>query len=411
MASLDEELLVSVAEVINRIVGGLLRNSVHYLQPILSSAPHSISRVLDRLKIRPDHSVDFHQPTLPTPGSFVPIEDHHLLKDDFAEFLAGEYVGFELSDDEPTGEPTILYATIIEQVTEPSSYDERSGALFTQRYRMNVGEEHKPIVAYATDLYKFHRVDGFVSRNTSVNSGGPSTPRTPGDAPKVSTDATESPRRTSSGGDPAGKSGSGERSSRHDDVFDAGMPTGRGTNGYSASTTEAASSRSGRRSDVGAPASTRADDDHEGNGEEDDGYRSKYFREGDEQAQEAEQQQHANGYHGRQEPPTQEQPVHEQEEQRPQPPDAGADDENATLDEIMNDVSDKLDEAWRLPEKQRKKIIKRLLLKWHPDKNIGSEKLATVVMQHIQSEIERLVQVCSLRACRLASDPSFPRFS
>ena len=33
--TLNEELLVSVAEVVNRIVGGLLRNSVHYLQPIL----------------------------------------------------------------------------------------------------------------------------------------------------------------------------------------------------------------------------------------------------------------------------------------------------------------------------------------------------------------------------------------
>ena len=394
MASLNEELLVSVAEVVNRIVGGLLRNSVHYLQPILSSPPHSISRVLDRLKIRPDHSVDFHQPTLPTPGSFVPIEDHHLLKDDFAEFSDGEYVGFELSDDEPTGEPTILYATIIEQVTEPSSYDERGGALFTQRYRMNVGEEHKPIVAYATDLYKFHRVDGFVSRNTSVNSGGPSTPRTPGDAPKV--DTAGSQNRTSSGADTAGKSGS-ERNSRHDDVFDAGIPTRTSSNGYNAPTTEPASSRSERRSDVDGPASTRTDNDYDNNGQEEayDGYRSKYFREGEEQAQ-TEQEQHANGFHARQEPPTQEQPTQEQDEQRPQPPDAGADDKDATLDDIMNDVSDKLDEAWRLPEKQRKKIIKRLLLKWHPDKNIGSEKLATVVMQHIQSEIERLVQVCSL---------------
>ena len=33
--TLNEEQLVSVAEVVNRIVGGLLRNSVHYLQPIL----------------------------------------------------------------------------------------------------------------------------------------------------------------------------------------------------------------------------------------------------------------------------------------------------------------------------------------------------------------------------------------
>ena len=36
-----------------------------------SCAPHSISKVLDRLKIRPDHSVDFRAPTLPTPGKHL----------------------------------------------------------------------------------------------------------------------------------------------------------------------------------------------------------------------------------------------------------------------------------------------------------------------------------------------------
>jgi hypothetical protein len=57
---------------------------------------------------------------------------------------------------------------------------------------------------------------------------------------------------------------------------------------------------------------------------------------------------------------------------------------------ILDDISDNLEEAWKLSEGQRKKIIKRLLLKWHPDKNIGQEEIATVVTQHIQSEIERL---------------------
>jgi len=58
--------------------------------------------------------------------------------------------------------------------------------------------------------------------------------------------------------------------------------------------------------------------------------------------------------------------------------------------QVMNDVSDQLEEAWKLPEAQRKKIIKRLLLKWHPDKNIGNEEFATIIIQHIQAEIERL---------------------
>jgi len=63
------------------------------------------------------------------------------------------------------------------------------------------------------------------------------------------------------------------------------------------------------------------------------------------------------------------------------------------LDEVektMEEVSDTLEEAWKMPEAQRKKIFKRLLLRWHPDKNIGQEAFATVITQHIQAELERL---------------------
>jgi len=65
--------------------------------------PHSIPKILDRLKIRPDHHHGVEQPTLPTSGTLIPIEDHHLLKDDFEEFETGEYVGFEIDDDESGG--------------------------------------------------------------------------------------------------------------------------------------------------------------------------------------------------------------------------------------------------------------------------------------------------------------------
>ena len=60
----------------------------------------------------------------------------------------------------------------------------------------------------------------------------------------------------------------------------------------------------------------------------------------------------------------------------------------------MLDVSDTLEEAWRLPENQRRKIIKRVLLKWHPDKNIGNEEFATIIMQHIQVGVSRSVSHC-----------------
>jgi len=43
---------VSVAEVINQLTGGLLKNSVHYIQPILACAPHSIMKVLIHLVYR-----------------------------------------------------------------------------------------------------------------------------------------------------------------------------------------------------------------------------------------------------------------------------------------------------------------------------------------------------------------------
>ena len=61
-----------------------------------------------------------------------------------------------------------------------------------------------------------------------------------------------------------------------------------------------------------------------------------------------------------------------------------------TTEKVMEEVSDTLEEAWQLPEAQRKKIIKRLMLKWHPDKNIGNEAFATIITQHVQAELERL---------------------
>lgn len=43
-----------------------------------------------------------------------------------------------------------------------------SDVIFTQKYNINVGDDHKIITAVSTDIYKFHRVDGFRSRNASM---------------------------------------------------------------------------------------------------------------------------------------------------------------------------------------------------------------------------------------------------
>ncbi|KAK3735703.1 hypothetical protein QZH41_001319 [Actinostola sp. cb2023] len=60
------------------------------------------------------------------------------------------------------------------------------------------------------------------------------------------------------------------------------------------------------------------------------------------------------------------------------------------LDEAKRQVRETLEEAWHLPEEKRKKIIKRLFLAWHPDKNPGNEEFCTEVFKFIQAEIKRL---------------------
>ncbi|XP_078258551.1 sacsin isoform X1 [Rhinoraja longicauda] len=60
------------------------------------------------------------------------------------------------------------------------------------------------------------------------------------------------------------------------------------------------------------------------------------------------------------------------------------------LPEILREVTMVLEQAWRLPESERKKIIRRLYLKWHPDKNAENLEIATEVFKHLQNEINRL---------------------
>ena len=57
---------------------------------------------------------------------------------------------------------------------------------------------------------------------------------------------------------------------------------------------------------------------------------------------------------------------------------------------VFDKISDLLEEAWTLPEKKRRKITKRLYLRWHPDKNLGDEEFCKEVCQYIQSEVSRL---------------------
>ena len=61
-----------------------------------------------------------------------------------------------------------------------------------------------------------------------------------------------------------------------------------------------------------------------------------------------------------------------------------------TLENALREVEKALAEIWKLPEDKRKKAIRRLYLRWHPDKNMVMQDIANEVTKFIQNEVERL---------------------
>ena len=60
------------------------------------------------------------------------------------------------------------------------------------------------------------------------------------------------------------------------------------------------------------------------------------------------------------------------------------------LDEAKREISEALRAAWRLPPDMRRKVIRRLYLRWHPDKNPNNVEFATDMMAFLLSEIKRM---------------------
>nr|XP_023669533.1 sacsin isoform X1 [Paramormyrops kingsleyae]XP_023669534.1 sacsin isoform X1 [Paramormyrops kingsleyae] len=87
----------------------------------------------------------------------------------------------------------------------------------------------------------------------------------------------------------------------------------------------------------------------------------------------------------------------------------------SALPEILKEVTLVIEQAWKLPESERKKIIRRLYLKWHPDKNADNLEIATEVFKHLQNEISRmekqsLAEQTADRASRRPFSTSSTRF-
>jgi sacsin len=60
------------------------------------------------------------------------------------------------------------------------------------------------------------------------------------------------------------------------------------------------------------------------------------------------------------------------------------------IDEQCRKIRKELLQAWKLPINDRKRIVKRIILKWHPDKNRDNEVYCTKVFQYIQVILSRL---------------------
>ncbi|KAM4732001.1 sacsin-like [Anableps anableps] len=61
-----------------------------------------------------------------------------------------------------------------------------------------------------------------------------------------------------------------------------------------------------------------------------------------------------------------------------------------SLNEAKREIDKCLAEIWMLPEEERRKAIKRLHLRWHPDKNLDCRDLATEAYKYLQNRIEEL---------------------
>ena len=64
--------------------------------------------------------------------------------------------------------------------------------------------------------------------------------------------------------------------------------------------------------------------------------------------------------------------------------------EPVTLEEAKREVAEALKEIWKLPVSERSSAIKRLIRKWHPDKNMHRESFANEVSKFLLNEVDRL---------------------
>lgn len=64
----------------------------------------------------------------------------------------------------------------------------------------------------------------------------------------------------------------------------------------------------------------------------------------------------------------------------------------ASIEEAKKEIDKCLAEIWTLPKEERLKAIKRMYLRWHPDKNPDCQSLATEAFKYLQNRIDELTK-------------------
>ncbi|KAL1268267.1 hypothetical protein QQF64_033630 [Cirrhinus molitorella] len=74
-----------------------------------------------------------------------------------------------------------------------------------------------------------------------------------------------------------------------------------------------------------------------------------------------------------------------------------------TLEDIRREIDQSLNEIWKMSREDKQKALKRLYLRWHPDKNPDNEALATEAFRYLQRRIEELQRGTTTTANATAS--------
>ena len=157
LTGIDETIWTLVTNIIVEMYGEFLGKNSYVITGMLRCPPSSIWSLLDKMGIRKDDSYGSAQMKIyPEPGTYIPVEDQHLLNDAFEEFEPGEYVGYQLHDpslQQEEGTAIYIYAIVIEEVSNTDA------GMLLKLYKIDIGHDKEPVVVSAARLHKFHRLE------------------------------------------------------------------------------------------------------------------------------------------------------------------------------------------------------------------------------------------------------------